>query len=71
MTALTHNTAKGASVLARLHAATDALFDRVNRYRMYRRTFAELSALTNHELADIGLHRSELRGVARETAGLK
>ena len=69
MTALTHTHAKGASLLARLHAATDALSDRIAAYRMYRRTYNELSALTNGELADLGLHRSELRRVALESAG--
>ena len=37
--------------------------------RVYRRTYAELSALTNRELADLGLHRSEVRRVALEAAG--
>lgn len=68
MTALTHNPAKGASLASRLHAAADTLIGRLHQYRMYRRTLAELSALTNHELADIGLHRSELRRVAAEAA---
>ncbi len=68
MTALTHSHAKGASLLSRLHAATDALVGRINRYRLYRRTLDELSGLTNRELADIGLHRSELRRVAAEAA---
>ncbi|TDK43227.1 DUF1127 domain-containing protein [Antarcticimicrobium luteum] len=69
MTALTQTHAKGASLFDRLHAATEALSDRYTRHRMYRRTYNELSALTNRELSDLGLHRSELRRVALESAG--
>jgi len=69
MTALTHTHAAGASLMSRLHGATDALKGRVAKYRLYRSTYAELSALSNRELADQGLHRSELRRVALEAAG--
>ncbi|MDF1715953.1 MAG: DUF1127 domain-containing protein [Sulfitobacter sp.] len=55
--------------MSRLHGATDALKGRVAKYRLYRSTYAELSALSNRELADLGLHRSELRRVALEAAG--
>ena len=40
---------------------------RVARYRMYRRSVRELSQMNAHELADLGLHRSEIRRVAHET----
>jgi len=69
MTALTHTHANGASLMGRVHGATDALKGRFAKYRVYRRTYAELSALTNRELADLGLHRSEVRRVALEAAG--
>lgn len=36
-----------------------------NRY-MVRKTFVELSALTDAELADLGIHRSEIRSLAFE-----
>ncbi|MEL6450975.1 MAG: DUF1127 domain-containing protein [Pseudomonadota bacterium] len=36
--------------------------------RVYRTTMAELSALSNRELADLGMHRSELKRVAWEAA---
>ncbi|MDX2482227.1 DUF1127 domain-containing protein [Antarcticimicrobium sediminis] len=68
MTVLTHTHSKDATLLSRLHKATDALFDRIARYQMYRRTYNELNALTNRELADLGMHRSGIRRVALETA---
>ncbi|WP_298846890.1 DUF1127 domain-containing protein [uncultured Ruegeria sp.] len=38
------------------------------RHRMYRQTVSELSALSNRELADLGLHRSMIRRVAMQAA---
>lgn len=35
-------------------------------WRAYRRTFAELSELSNYELNDLGINRSELTRVAYE-----
>ncbi|WP_415920977.1 DUF1127 domain-containing protein [Tateyamaria sp. SN6-1] len=36
--------------------------------RSYRNTLAELNTLSGRELADLGLHRSELKRVAWESA---
>ncbi len=36
--------------------------------RVYRTTLDELHALSNRELADLGLHRSELKRIAWEAA---
>lgn len=69
MATLTHTHAKGASLLARLNAAAQIVSERYAQYRLYRRTLNELGALTGRELADLGLHRSQLRRVALETAG--
>ena len=41
---------------------------RMERRRSYRTTLRELMALSNRELADLGLHRSMLRGIAKEAA---
>lgn len=41
---------------------------RYSRYRMYRTTLSELSALSNHELSDLGMHRSQVRAVAWSVA---
>ena len=38
-------------------------------YRTYRRTRDELSGLSDRDLADLGLNRSMIEGVAREAAG--
>ena len=34
---------------------------------MERRTFNELSALTDHELRDLGIGRTDIRSIARGT----
>jgi uncharacterized protein YjiS (DUF1127 family) len=44
------------------------LVARYKAYRLYRETFDGLNALSNRELADLGLSRSELRTVATEAA---
>ena len=41
---------------------------RYKAYRLYRDTFDGLSALTNRELADLGLSRAELHQVAADAA---
>ena len=38
------------------------------RRRVYAKTLTELSRLSNRELADLGLHRSQLRSVALQAA---
>jgi len=47
--------------------AGDALARMLERRRAYRRTLDELSALSNRDLADIGLHRSEIARAAKES----
>jgi len=36
--------------------------------RVYKTTFHELSVLTNRDLADLGIHRSEIKRLAWEAA---
>lgn len=50
-----------------LSAAVYAAMQRIVEYRTYRRTVNELSQLSAHDLADLGLHRSEILRVAHET----
>jgi len=61
-TALKSNPANGLSALF------EAARTRFARYRMYRQTVNELSALSNRELADLGLHRSMIRRLAMQAA---
>ncbi len=36
--------------------------------RVYRTTMSELSALSNRDLADLGIHRSAIKSIALEAA---
>lgn len=45
----------------------DAMRDAVVRRRNYRRTYVELSRLSDHQLEDLGLRRSMLKQTAMET----
>lgn len=60
--------AAGFGLRARIGAWLDTLAERNAKYRLYRRTLAELDYLSNRELADLGLHRSMIRSVAYEAA---
>ena len=44
--------------------ATEGLFETVKRWWMYRQTMNQLSRLSDRELADIGLIRSEIERAA-------
>ena len=57
-----HDTSNGLSSLRSVLAA------RITWYRHYRRTLDELSQLTDRDLADMGMHRSVIRDVARNAA---
>lgn len=39
----------------------------LNAWRTARRTYNELSSLSQRELADLGIHRSEISDIARKT----
>ena len=58
--ALTYELDNGTSLLGR---ARKALAD----YRLYRQTLAELVALSDRELSDLGLSRLSIRQVAHES----
>ncbi len=68
MAYLTTQTTTQNSFTARLSAAFDAVATHFKQRRLYRETFDGLNALTNRELADLGLTRSELRNVALESS---
>ncbi len=58
------------SVWARIVARMDAVSARLEQHRAYRRTYAELQALTARELDDLGFGRADIRRIASEAAGL-
>ncbi len=59
----------GASLWQSLSTSlTTTLVHRLAQRRAYRATFGELSALTDRDLADIGLFRADIEDVAREAA---
>ncbi|MGE4325917.1 MAG: DUF1127 domain-containing protein [Pseudodonghicola sp.] len=68
MAALTHSENHDATLLGRLTAWIANVRVRIERYRVYRQTMNEMGALNNQELADLGLHRSELRRVAYQAS---
>lgn len=55
-------------LFARVTAIVNGLREQRRRYRMYRETRNELRDLTDRELADIGLHRSQIDAIAVEAA---
>lgn len=57
-----------ASLRARLNTRLDDARTRYAQWRTYRRTVHELSALTDRDLSDLGIGRSEIRRVAIEAA---
>ena len=42
--------------------------ERVQRYKTYRRTLEELDALSDRELVDLGISRSQTRAIAYRAA---
>lgn len=51
----------------RLSALVSGFETRRAQRRVYRATFNELSKLSNRELADLGIGRSQIRSIALET----
>lgn len=49
------------------NSAMQMIVQRLERRRAYLRTLSELAALSDSDLADIGLHRSEIARVAKES----
>jgi uncharacterized protein YjiS (DUF1127 family) len=46
----------------------EVLKSRISNWKRYNRTVTELQALTNRELADLGIARGDIQRVAREAA---
>ncbi|WP_293573926.1 DUF1127 domain-containing protein [Phaeobacter sp.] len=54
------------SLFARIRSGLQAIQDRRALSREYNRTLAELNALSDRDLADIGIGRSDIETLARE-----
>lgn len=52
----------------RLAFVKDVVLTAINQRRVYARTVAELNALTDRELSDLGISRLGITDVAREAA---
>lgn len=59
------------SIGERIAAVIDNLREARARRRLYNQTVRELSALSNRELHDLGLHRAMITRVALEAANGK
>lgn len=44
----------------------EVLKSRISNWKRYNRTVSELGALSNRELADLGIMRSDIQRIARE-----
>lgn len=53
---------------ARLAGLRETFRTRMERRRVFKQTFNELSALSDRDLADLGLARSEIRRIAWQAA---
>lgn len=60
--------ARSTNLSARFAALTADWRAALERRRVYRQTLNELLALSDRELADLGLHRSQLRSIAWQAA---
>ena len=52
----------------RIAALRSAIAERLAKYKIYTTTLHELSALSNRDLADLGLSRSMIKSIAAEAA---
>ena len=57
-----------AGITERIAQIFHRVITRAHNHRVYRKTLAELSVLGPNELADIGLHRANIRSAAYQAA---
>jgi len=50
------------------HRRAIRFFKAAAKRALFRKTFAELDALSNRDLADLGMHRSTIKSVAYQAA---
>ena len=68
MTYATQSRTTATSLVERLNTFRAAIADRYASHKIYRATLSELSALTDRDLADLGISRSMIKGIAMEAA---
>lgn len=61
-----HNTTAELGLTGRLRAFAAQAVSNWEKGREYKRTYAQLSRLTNRELADIGVRRCDIADIARK-----
>ncbi len=60
-----NTTVATSSVVARLRGLADNARSSWDLYKEYKRTYAELDALNDRDLADIGIRRCDIADLAR------
>ena len=55
-------------LVKKMWASLKTAREQASQRRAFRRTLEELSALSDRELDDMGIHRSMIREIAREAA---
>ena len=61
------NVTNAPSIADRFNALLAGMATRRTQRRVYRATFDELSSLSNRELSDLGMCRSQIRSIALDT----
>lgn len=56
------------SLLARIAEIREQAAEAYSAWRIYRTTLNELRALTGRDLADLGIHQSQIRAIALDAA---
>jgi len=56
------------TLAARVHSFIEGYKAASVRRKLYRKTVSELSALSNHDLSDIGISRGQIEDIARKHA---
>jgi len=68
MTVLTETFISGASLKERFAAFRAQLADKAAKRKVFRTTLSELGGLSSRDLADLGISRSMIKGIAYEAA---
>ena len=68
MAYITDTRGLGAALADRAAAIITSLREANEKRRIYRTTLHELRVLSDRELADLGIHRSAIAGIAHEAA---